>query len=306
MNNPIKSYEDIDGKTIGVIRNSYLLNDFMDRYPKIKFDIVYYDSTEELPIYLKNEEIDGFLSTRDYQNEMRNFYYFNIPSISTNNNHIGIYKDNVALASIISKEVEYLNKINWSGIIKEAISFELEKQAISFTDEEKEFIAVNPYISVGLIEDYAPFSYKKDYISYGITPNILKKISYLTNINFGYVVDSYENIVNNENIDLITNITYKNSDYSYSSPLFTDKLVVVAKSSKDYIEEAYELEQYRVGISSFNYYNNFLKEQMPFMNLKKYNSFEQMFFEIEDGKRDYIIVSRITSYNVCYTKLLRR
>lgn len=242
---------------------------------------------------LRSGEIDGFISTKNYDEIMRDFYYFNIPTISKDNNHIGIHKDYPELFNIISKEVDYLIKTGWSKAIKEAINFELEKQNIIYDEEEKRYLEEKPSVTVGLLEGHIPYGYEKNYRKLGIIPNILDRINFFTDIKFNYVFDSYENLLKNDNVELIATVGNVDKYYIYSNHMFSHTLSAVGRRRMPFIKELYDLEPYRIGTITYSPENDYILKKMPHIDLKKYDNFTNVFHSLETNKIDYALVPKI-------------
>ncbi|SKC36796.1 EAL domain-containing protein [Maledivibacter halophilus] len=293
FNDPIDQYENIKGKNIGVIKGVKLLNVLEERYKGISFNVILYDDMESMIDDLRSWEIDGYISTKNYDESTRDFYYFEIPSVSKNNNHIGIHKDYPELYSIIAKEVNYLIDIGWSDAIKEAINFELEKQNLPFNEIEMGYLAENPVMKIGLIDGYTLSGNRKDYLVDGIIPNIFKKIEFLTGMECQYFFDSYENLLKNKDIDLILTVKKDNDNYIYSNPIFSYKISVLGKKDMGFIKEIYDLEPYKLGVFANGYENKYLIEQMPNINIKEYNDFNELLNSIKTLKNEYVLLPDI-------------
>lgn len=293
FNDTIDQYEDIKGKRIGIVKGVKLLDMFREKYKGIIFNPILYDDVDSMIKALRAWEIDGYISTKDYDESTRDFYYFNIPSISKANNHIGIHKDYPELYSIVSKHVDYLIEMGWGDTIREAINFELEKRHLPFNEAEIEYLDSNPVISIGIIDGHILSGYKKEHSVHGIIPNIFKKIEFLTSVEFEYIFDSYENLLKNENIDLITTVEKNNENYIYSNPVFSYEISVLGKKNTRLIKEVYDLEPYKVGVFANDPENEYLIQQMPKINIKEYNNFSNLIASGEASKSEYILLPNV-------------
>lgn len=295
LNRPIDRYEDIKGKNIGVVRSVKLLAMFEEKYSGISFNTILYDDIASMVEGLRKGEIDGFISTKNYDESTRDFYYFNIPTISKDNNHIGIHKNYPELYSIVAKEVDYLIKIGWSDVVKEVINFELEKQHLSFNEVETASLDTDPVITVGMIKGNIFTGYEKDYLVYGIIPNIFEKITFLTDIEFEYVFDSYENLLKNERVDLIATVGHYDEDYIYTNPMFSHTISVLGRQDVPFIKEVYDLEPYSVGVLAHGPENDYLIQQMPQIDIKKYDDFTQLLGSAEACENEYVILPNVVA-----------
>lgn len=295
LSRPIDQYEEIKGKNIGVIRSVKLLAMFEERYRGISFNTILYDDIESMIEGLRRGEIDGFISTKNYDESTRDFYYFNITTISKDNNHIGIHKDYPELYSIISKEVNYLIDIGWSSAVKEAINFELEKQHLAFDDVEITYLDTDPVVTIGIIEGCIFSGYKKDYLLDGIIPNVFDKIAFLTNIEFEYVFDSYDNLHKDQRIDLIATVGHHCKDCIYTNPMFSHTVSVLGREDVPFIKEVYDLEPYSVGVIANGPESDYIIQQMPQIDVQKYDDHIQLLGSVEEYQSEYVLLPNVVA-----------
>lgn len=293
FNDPIDQYEDIKGKRIGIVKGVKYLDMFRENYKGISFNPIIYDDIDSMIKALRSWEIDGYISTKNYDESTRDFYYFNIPSISKNNNYIGVHKYYPQLYSIIAKQVDYLIEMGWGDTIREAINFELEKRHLPFNETEMEYLNTNPVINIGIIDGHILSGYKKDYSKHGIIPNVFKKIEFLTGVEFRYIFDSYKNLLKNEDVDLITTFKKNNEEFIYSNPIYSYEISVLGKKNMRLVKEVYDLEPYRVGVFANGPENEYLVQEMPKINIKEYNKFSKLIHSAEISKSEYILVPNI-------------
>lgn len=288
-NYKIESYEDLEGKTIGVERNVYLLNELRLRYPEIMFTTEYYDSLKELKVALYYGEIDGFLSSYSYSEDLKLFNFFGLNGLSQRNNHIGVSKKYPLLYSIINKEIDYLIKTGWDKKIRDVVRFDLEIKQINLTDDEKVHIERNNIITVGIPSDYKYYAYGDTKSPEGIIPAFLKKINFLTNIDFVYVFDSYDNLFTRDDIEII--ISSQNLNYPSTVPIFSDNLIAISNKGNS-IRELYQLEPYKIGIINDTILVDKLKILMPYLEINIFETYKGLYESLENKKIDYGIIPK--------------
>jgi EAL domain-containing protein (putative c-di-GMP-specific phosphodiesterase class I)/ABC-type amino acid transport substrate-binding protein/GGDEF domain-containing protein len=293
LKNPINNYEGIKGKNIGVVKSVKFLSMFKEKYKGISFNTILYDDVGSMINGLKSHEIDGFISTKNYDWSTRDLYYFNIPTISKDNNHIGVHKNYPKLHSIVTKEVDHLIDIGWSDTVREAINFEIEKQHLPFNEVEMSYLETKSIITIGIINDNILCGYKKNYSVHGIIPNVCEKIKFLTDIEFEYVFDSYENLLGNDRVDLIATSSYDDKHYIYSNPIFTYTVSVLGRQDMPFVRELYDLEPYRIGVLSGGNQNDYLIQQMPQIDIHKYDDFTQLLDSVESLKSEYVVLPNV-------------
>lgn len=287
LNSPIDSYKKLKNETIGIVKNVTLLDEFDERYPSIGCQIVYYDDIEELISAFNKNEIDGFVSTKSYDENLKGFYYFKIPSISKDNNHIGVNKQHNQLYNIISKEVEYLIETGWDKKIKSIIDFELERRSMDFSNREKEYINNTDSITVGLIKGFDFYGYGEDHYPKGIITNIFEKIDFISDIDFNFVFDSYDNLLLRDDVDIV--ISTNNNNRSSSNPIFSNGVSVIGKSNMPIIKEVYDIESYSIGVINSDPVIRHILKIMPFLQIKTYY-YNELLDMIDKDEIDYAII----------------
>lgn len=288
-NYKISNYKDLEGKKIGVERNVSLLNELKKKYPEIIYTNEYYDSLEALKIALYYGEIDGFLSSYSYSEDLKLFNFFGLNSLSENNNHIGVSKKYPMLYSIINKEIDYLIQTGWDKKIRELVGFDLEIKQINLTADEKVHIERNNIITVGIPSDYRYYAYGDPNLPKGIIPAFLKKINFLTNIDFIYVFDSYDNLYTRDDIEII--ISSQNLNFPSTVPIFSDNLIAISNEG-DSISEIYQLEPYKIGIINDTILIDKFKTLMPYLQINVYKTYKELYESIENNKIDYGIIPK--------------
>lgn len=289
--NKINSYTDLSGKTIGIEKGVYLLDEFKLKYPDIQLNERYYNSLEELKIALSDNEIDGFMSSESYSENLNFFYFFNIKSLSVDNNHIGIHKEYRILYNIISKEIDYLMTIGWDKEVRDLVSFDIETKLMELTDKEKSFIEEKGTIRVGLPRDYIYYSYGDENNPRGIIPTILKKIEFLTGLDFIYVYDSYDNLINRSDIDIF--ISSDRLSFLSTAPIFSTDIIAVSNEKQESIDSIYDLEPYTLGVINNTVLLKQIKKMMPYLDMNIYTDYNKLLNALEQKNVDYIIVPEI-------------
>ncbi|MCT4543876.1 MAG: transporter substrate-binding domain-containing protein [Vallitalea sp.] len=289
--NTITSFNDINGKVIGAERETALSESFPNEYPNLSYTLQIYDTFEETRKAFEDREIDGFLSTKSYDENVKGLHFFAIDSITLDTNHIGVSKEYPILYSIISKEIEILKKEKWDILVSDIINFELEKSLVDFTDIEKKYLSQKKIITVGLPTEYFLYAYGEEYNLKGILPKILEKVQFISNSNFSYKFDKLENLRLREDIDFY--IDYEKSKDYVTNSVFTEDIIIASTSDKKSIKEVYDLSIYNVGIFGVPKAKNSLIHSMPNIKLKEYNNIEDANSDIKKRNLDYLIMPRL-------------
>lgn len=301
--NKIVRYEDLEGKTIGIEKNVCLLQKFKMKYPTIQFSERYYNSLDSLREALSNGEIDCFISSNSYNEDLRFYYFFRIEGLSRDNNYIGVNKEYPILYQIINKEVEHLIHTDWDQEVRELVDFELETKHMEFTDAEKRYIEEKQSICIGIPKEFNYYAYGDPYNPKGIIPEFFHKIEFLTDLQFIYCFDRYENLIKRKDIDII--VSSEHLPFASTSPILFNKLIAVSNGKRDVIHEAYELEPYTIGVVNDAIFISNMKRIMPYLTIKIYESYDEIYQDLEKKMIDYgIIPERLFQKKISKSNLI--
>lgn len=287
----IGSFNDINGKIIGVEKDTALSESFPAEYPLLDYTLKVYNTFEETRQAFERGEIDGFLSTKSYDEKVKNLHFFKVDSITLDTNHVGVSKQYPILYSILSKEVSFLIDQKWDTDVSRVINYEFEKSLIDFTDAEKKYLKENEVIRVGLPTEYFLYAYGEDYNPQGTIPEILKKIEFISDIYCSYEYDELEDLRLREDIDLY--VDYETSKNFFSPSIFSEEILIVGSADKNMINEIYELSMYNVGVFGVPNAYDFLKVNMPNIDLLEYKDIELAAKAIRKGRIDYLVVPHL-------------
>ncbi|WHH60961.1 transporter substrate-binding domain-containing protein [Petroclostridium sp. X23] len=288
--NKIVSYESLKGKIIGIEKNVCLMDEFKMKYPEIRFGEKYYDNLDELKKALFYGEIDGFISSDSYSEDLRFYYFFKIDSLSKNNNHIGVSKNYPVLYSIMKKEVDYLIHTGWGQEVRSLVNLDIETRLVKLTDDEKKYIKEKEVLTIGIPKDYSYYAYGEPYYPQGIIPAFFRKIEFLTDLGFICSYDSYENLIKREDIDII--ISPENLPFDSTAPIFFNELIAVSNGKWNVINEIYELEPYTIGMVNNTVLINDMKRMMPYLSIKIYKTYDELYNNLVKKKIDYAILPK--------------
>lgn len=285
---PIENFSDIIGKTIGVEKDVALLNSFVEEYPNFSYDLIVYDDFELTRDAFHRGDIDGFLSTKSYDNYVKGLYFFGIESISLDTNHIAVSREYPALYGIIEKEVSILKQQNWDSIVADVINFELEKKIINFSKEELVYIEEHEQVVIGLPTEYFLYIYGEDYNPDGALGEVLEKIAFISGTSFVYRFDSLENLRLRNDIDIFFDCSISKA-YG-TNPIFTDEIIIIGNQNQKTIKEIFELSPYKIGIFGVPDIHANLAKQMPNMAITEFFSYEEVIGSVKEEELDYLIM----------------
>ena len=179
-------------------------------------------------------------------------------------------------------------------------------EAIDFTDDEKQFIAVTPEVKVAMMPDFTPFSYLIENTPVGFEHDLLKLISERTGLYFekssANWTTNYSTFKNKE-ADVITSISYKKYREPYT--IFTSAyyeipiMVFVRDDFGEYLGIK-SLDNKKVGVLKDVFYLKEL-EAMNTMNLVYYDTYEELTKDLVFGKVDALF-QNLTNINALIKK----
>lgn len=289
--NPITSFKDIEGRVIGVEQEVALLETFQDMYPKVEYGLRVYKNFNQTRNAFLNNEIDGFLSSKSYDENVKGLYFYEIDSITGGTNHIGVNKNYPILYSILSKEVENLKEKEWDALVANIINFELEKSMVKFTKEHEKYIEDKESFVVGIPKEYFLYMDGTEYNHVGILAKILEKLEFILGSNLIFRFDSLENIRLRNDIDFY--IDNMGGNQYTSNNIFDNEIVIIGDLKQKVVDEIYDLAPYKVGVIGVPNAKQNLLEEMPLIDIHDYINMTKAIKDIKARKIDYLIVPKI-------------
>ncbi len=181
-------------------------------------------------------------------------------------------------------------------------------EPIKLTKDEKNFIASHPIIKVGMMPDFAPFSYYIKNTPVGFEHDILKIISKRTGLEFEKKIDNWSTIYNafkDKKIDMISSISYKNYRVpftTFTSSYYDIPIMIFVRDDFGEYKGVKSLAGKRVGVLKDVFYIKEL-ENIGTMNLVYYNNYTELIEALVFGKIDALI-QNLTNINYLIKKNL--
>ena len=179
-------------------------------------------------------------------------------------------------------------------------------EAIDFTEEEKEYIALNPKVTVAMMPDFTPFTYFIEDTPVGFEHDLIKLISKKTGL---YFEKSFSNwttnysAFKNKETDIITSISYKK--YREPFTIFTSAyyeipIMIFVRDDFGEYSGIGSLENKKVGVLKDVFYITEL-EEMNTMDLVFYDTYEELTKDLVFGKVDALL-QNLTNINYLIKK----
>jgi len=173
--------------------------------------------------------------------------------------------------------------------------------SLSFTPEEKKFIEENPYVKVGLMPDFTPFSYYIKNTPVGFEHDLLKIISNRTGLIFEYKLDKWTNIYGDfkdKKVDMIGSISYKKYREpftTFTSSYYDIPIMIFVRDDFGEYKGLKSLKNKKVGVLKDVFYVKEL-EKMGTMNLVYYDNYADLTKDLVFGKID-ALMQNLTNIN---------
>ncbi|MBW0147836.1 transporter substrate-binding domain-containing diguanylate cyclase [Marinobacter arenosus] len=301
----IESLADLKNLRVGVVKDVY----YRDLLVENGIDVRSYDSIPSLVRALAFQWVDVIVGPRlslKYQANIAGLYFLSIAGQAPlgpkaqEDLRIGVRKDNPELFRRIqlgleaipeSRKMELLQRWREFGgtSINESLNFKL-------TDEERQFISNLGPIRVGLMADYAPFSFKAGGKMQGLSVDVLNRLADLTGLQVIPVSGAWSELVpmlRDGTIDVLANmsLTEERQGFTrFTEPYYIIPNVVFTRDGGLEYTGLGSLSGYTVGISSDIYYEKEVVQALG-NNAKVFDSQEAMFQSLEHDRVDVVLAA---------------
>ena len=308
--NPIHSFESADQKPlrVGIIHNIYY-QDKIEALPNI--EVVKYHTYQELMKSLAFGWIDIVVASEFTGLYTSRFYSLSnitvagpveIPGIEEEDFRLGVLKTNPVLHHILHKSVEALAEETKEDIAKRWLhinNINTEK-VTKLTEREQRFLRNHPVISIGMIPDYAPFSFFAHDDVYGYTRSLLDLISSYSGLHFQFVVRPWYELINdlkNGQLDAVADMSFTQERSGYA--LFTDAyyripVVVFVRDDFGPYDSLDSLKGKRVGITKDIFYADYIKGLFG-GSIAEFTKQDELMRSLAFGKVEAVICSLNTA-----------
>lgn len=301
----IRSLNDLKGLKIGIIGNVY--------YRKLLQDnglaLTTYDSPSSLVQALAFGWVDAITGPQlslEYQASKAGFRSLEIAGpaplgkYAVEDFRIGVQKNKPALYQKItaglnaipeSKRKELLER--WQELGGASIE---EVPGFTLNPDQRRFLAKLGPVRVGLITDYAPFSFRDNGELQGLTVDILHRLKDLTGLQVIPVGGRWSQLLSmlhNGDIDVLSNMSLNQERLAYTQftqPYYIIPEVAFSKDNNLRITDLSDLEGYRVGLGADIYYeDSVIRALAP--NTRTFTAQEAMFQALADDQLDAVLAA---------------
>jgi diguanylate cyclase len=298
IDSDIHTVGDLDGNTVGFVKDDYVIEVLPKTYKNINYEEKYYPSQEEGIASLNNDEIQAFIMpggpvVYDYIYRYPELKYaFKLTSI-TSDLTLSARKEDEVLISILDKEIQHLEK-NKLPQMKEQSKVEYNLKIMNLTPREIEWVKEDGKAIVGITKDYLPFDYYENGIYKGISGQIIAEISRITGIKFINEYDEFDAL--NEKLKIgeidILNIakTEDRMEYVlYPRPYSTERDIIIGRKDSKDVRDIFGLEGERVAVIKGFWHFEHLMKNLTNVKIIETNSIQESLNLVHKGKADYLI-----------------
>lgn len=295
---PIHTIGDIDKKTVGFIKDDFVIDLLPEIYKNLKYKEKFYASQEECIAAINKNEIDALITSGgavvyDYIYRFPELNYaFKLSNI-TSDLTFSTRKNNEMLINILKKEIHHLEGTILSKIISVA-ELEYNLKIMNLTPSEISWLENNGQAVVGITKDYLPFDYFDDGEYKGISGQIIKEISLKTGIVFTNKYGEFDDLntlLKNGDVDIL-NIAKTDDRLKYllyPDPYSTERDIIVGRKDSMDVRDIFGLEDKRVAVIKGFWHNEHLIKNLTNVKIIETSSIEESMLMLHKGKVDYLI-----------------
>lgn len=301
----IGSLEALAAHRIGVVRDIY----YRDALTDAGIDLVTYDSIPSLVRALAFGWVDGIIGpglTLQYHANQAGFRFLEIAGpaplgeLSKEDFRLGVLKDNGELFRLISEGLAAIPETRIAELHERWQEYGgariAESPGYSLSDAHRRYIGELGPLRVGLMSDYAPFSFLDGGVLQGLTLDVMNRVNDLTGIQVvpvaGQWSDLYPLFMEGD-IDIMANMsrTPERLEFTrFTRPYHTIPNVAFTLDDDLVFDSLADLAGLRIAIGSGIYYEKAIREQLG-DNVYSFTSQRAMFQAMAEGSVDVVLAA---------------
>lgn len=294
----------LKGKKVGIIKDIFYANALKNRGFTLVEHSNYNDMMKSLAFGWTDAAVTGeltglFIARTNSLSNIKPAGGIGIKEYEKEDFRIGVHSEDKMLHGILSKALKQIPPSRFQELQTRWTVYmgrELSPSELVFTESETQFIRTHPAISVGMLNDYAPFSYVYKGRLTGYAVSLLDSIAKKSGLQFSYTVDSWSHLLNkfkNGETDMISNISFTQERTPFT--LFTEEYykipnVVFINDAFGKYDGLKSLGGKTVGITKDVFFKDKL---LPLTgeNLVEYATQDDMIRDLSFGKIDAVITA---------------
>ncbi|MAD41814.1 MAG: hypothetical protein CL623_05425 [Arcobacter sp.] len=312
-NSSIMSVDDIEGKSVALVKGYVHEEIFKKKYPKVKR--YYVDNLLEGMDAVITNKADFIVTNIALMN-----YYIKTHSISGleprfhfgfkwNNLHMAISNDKPILRDIIQKSldkitIEEKNKILTKWIGNNNFT-EKKSNKLILTSEELKYIKNNKTVTIANELDWIPFDYNENGIPKGYVIDYMKLILEKLNIEPIFVTDQWSTLYSDfkkgkiDIMPVVANTKERNEEMNLTKSYLSQRFSIVTKKSTMDILNSDDLTDKKIGMLKDWTLTKKIKDIYPDANIIEFENIIDVFDAIKNNFIDVTIQNRfLASYYI--------
>lgn len=301
----INTLSDLKGLRVGIVRDVY----YRDALQAEGVSLTSYDSVHSLIRALAFGWVDVIVGPRlilQYYANQAGFGFLEIVGaaplgeLATEDFRIGVLKTNEDLYQKIAFGLEQIPKERISELLKRWQDLGgnslVGGTSFSLSPEQRRFIAETGPVRVGLMRDYAPYSFESGTRIHGLTVDILNRISDLTGLQVIPVEGQWVELLplfRDGEIDVLANMSFRPEREAFTrftKPYHTIPNVAFTRDPTLRSETLADLKDQRVALGSGIYYEEPVREALG-ENARIFTTQEAMFQALSRDEVDVVLAA---------------
>jgi ABC-type amino acid transport substrate-binding protein/signal transduction histidine kinase len=303
----IENLENLDGKTIAIIRG-YALNEFMKvKYPNVKIllvdsilesiDAIY---TNKADFLISNLAIINYLTKKNHLEKLATKLFVDH---NATNLYMATNINNKILFNIIEKALNSIKDIEKDEILKKWIVDVNKNRTNIFNTEELNFISNNKTLTIANELDYKPYDYNDKGIAKGYIIDYMKLLFTKIGIEPIFKAARWTKLIadfKNKEIDLLPIITKnkKREEYiSFTKSHIKQDLRIITKINNNSIINMDDLNGKTVGLGKDWNMTKFVKKYYPKIKIVEYKKVSEF---LDAVKNNYVHATILDNLSANY------
>ena len=313
----IKTFYDLQGKTVAVARGYVQESVLKDHYPQIKrhqvinvLEGLRAVSYGHADAYIGYHGSVSYLMTTNFLYDLKVVGETRVPELGPQGLYISVRKDMALLRDILQKAMDSLPEDEKIRLGEKWFAIKEQKRP-SLTAQEIQYLIDNPVLTVSNLKHWAPFNYNEDGRARGFVIDYMELVARKLGVKFKYVSgpswNEFLSMLQSKEIDILGDVvrTDKREQYIlFTQPYFNLVSGIVARRGEDQgIAGLDDLRGKTVAIPKGFYYQEILERNFPEIDILDMENSLQCLEAVSSG-RAYAALSEKPVFNYLIDRYL--
>ncbi len=301
----IKTLDQLKPYRVGIMRDVYYRDYLVDQ----GIDVIEYDLLPNLVQALAFGWVDTIIGpeiTLNYMARRDGFFQLEtnalapLKGLEIEDFRLGTLKDRPELlnklqAGLQSLPADWLQELNERWMQYDG-QLPLRQEGLRLTQKQQEYLSRLPPLRVGLMRDYAPFSFSENGKIQGLSVDILYRLQDMTGVEFVPVVDQWNSLLQlfeKGDLDLIANISdlpERRSFTRFTQPYHRIPNVAFTRNANFRLNKASDLSGQRIALTSGVFYEGTVRKLFP-NQVISYTEQSTMFRALTENQVDVVLTA---------------